>query len=98
MHLNNTPLPKADFLKKKTKEKKKNVHASRELEFNKYMDRRAGTLSLADRQIENKGRNQSVNVQAQQCITDFTKGRHKEKKRKNPRGAKTEKRKEERCS
>lgn len=39
------------------------------------MDRGAGMLNLADRQIENRGRNQSVNVQAQQCITDFTKGR-----------------------
>lgn len=43
------------------------------------MDWGAGTLSLADRQIENRGRNQSVNVQAQQCITDFTKGRQEEK-------------------
>lgn len=30
---------------------------------------------MADRQIENTGRNQSANVQAQQCIADFTKGR-----------------------
>lgn len=47
------------------------------------MDRGAGTLSLADRQIENRGRNQSVNVQAQQCITDFTESRqeHNEEER-----------------
>ena len=37
------------------------------------MDWVAGTLSLADGQIENRGRNQSVNVQAQQRINDFTK-------------------------
>lgn len=37
------------------------------------MDWGAGTLSLADGQIENRGRNQSVNVQAQQRINDFTK-------------------------
>lgn len=43
------------------------------------MDRGAGTLSLADRQIENRGRNQSGNVQAQQCISDFTKGIQEEK-------------------
>ncbi len=43
------------------------------------MDRGAGTLSLADRQIENRGRNQSANVQAQQCITDFSKGRQEQK-------------------
>lgn len=34
---------------------------------------------MADRQIENRGRNQSVNVQAQQCINDFTKGRQERK-------------------
>lgn len=44
------------------------------------MDQGAGRLSLADRQIENRGINQSVNVQAQQCISDFTKGRQEEQK------------------
>lgn len=45
------------------------------------MDRGVETLSLADRQIENRGRNQSVNVQAKQCMTDFTKGGRKKKLR-----------------
>lgn len=51
------------------------------------MDRRggAGTLSLADRQIENRGRNQSVNVQAQQ-FTDFTKGGQEQKMNQRERG------------
>lgn len=39
------------------------------------MDREARPLSLSDRRIENRGRNQSVNMQAQQCISGFTKGR-----------------------
>lgn len=55
------------------------------------MDRGAGTLSLADRQIENRGKNPSVNVRAQQCINDFTKGRHEEKNEPE-RGIETEKR------
>lgn len=45
------------------------------------MDQGAGTLSLADRQTENRGGNQSVDVQAQQCITDLSKrGQQEENK------------------
>lgn len=52
--------------------------AGREQEFNKYGSE-AGTVRFPDRQIENRERNQSVNMQAQQCISDLTKTRQKAK-------------------
>lgn len=61
--------------------------AGREWEFNKYRSE-AGTVRFPDRQIENREKNQSVNMQAQQCISDLTRQKAKLNQSTKDRGAK----------